>query len=782
MKITKKLLATLLTVILLFTSVPFSFANAGSSSSIPGVTITASACKSKYSWGDDIYFDVNVKNNTDDVLRNLKVTSTPKNISYFYGAEDPSSAIISVLNPGEAKTVKVAWRSERQSFLVQLFVLPFQAIMDLFFNMGGFDETCRARVGLFKYKFGFDVDFSEEIEQSTNLKIDKKIFVVGDKDNTTKVTYSVTEDIESVELLLEDQVLYELYDNGDIYNGDDIPEDGVYSTVIYVDTSNENEFNYEVKIIYSNGNIEKESFCIEVYSLISKEEAEDFVSIYDDGTLNQLLNSLEGAISDTDKNKAKDAIINYFETLESSKIVSDVTVSSDKSVIYFEAFGIKGAYLLEKLDKETFEGVGYSTATYTPVSTYSANTYSQAYNENVIGNNDALILSSFPSNASSVYVGAYQNLFSKLNGFNKYNFDATLKYNATVDDYKNMIDDYGMLFINSHGMLYDNKYPVICLEEECSVGKVIEYSYELWHGLLVSYGGLGLIGASFAITPSYISFYHENTLPNSLVYMCICHGVETDDMANAFRSAGAATVTGYSDSVLCDYDRNILDEYVDSLLEGNTTSEAFNDAIDLHGSNDGGSPAFFRIRGDADLTIINTGIINPSFEETDLYGWSTGGDVRSINKLGTLSVLDGKQMAIISTGLGSVNDSNSYIKQTFIVPDDATKIKINYNFVSEEPMEYVNSSFDDKFEISITNSEGQGNTYIVETINTSVWNHLGGDYFSEGDGTTYHTGWKIKDIDVSAYRGQSITLKLRVYDVGDSAYDSAALIDNIELE
>ena len=27
-------------------------------------------------------------------------------------------------------------------------------------------------------------------------------------------------------------------------------------------------------------------------------------------------------------------------------------------------------------------------------------------------------------------------------------------------------------------------------------------------------------------------------------------------------------------------------------------------------------------------------------------------------------------------------------------------IKINYNFISEEPMEYVNSSFDDKFVIS----------------------------------------------------------------------------------
>lgn len=191
MKITKKILAILLTVILLFTSVPFGFANAGSSSSIPGVTITASACKSKYSWGDDIYFDVNVKNNTDDVLRNLKVTSTPKNISYFYGAEDPSSAIISVLNPGEEKTVKVAWRSERQSFLVQLFVLPFQAIMDLFFNMGGFDETCRARVGLFKYKFGFDVDIDDQAKEPISLTIDQQDY------STTEINATITGSWES---------------------------------------------------------------------------------------------------------------------------------------------------------------------------------------------------------------------------------------------------------------------------------------------------------------------------------------------------------------------------------------------------------------------------------------------------------------------------------------------------------------------------------------------------------------------------------------------------------
>ena len=400
-----------------------------------------------------------------------------------------------------------------------------------------------------------------------------------------------------------------------------------------------------------------------------------------------------------------------------------------------------------------------------------------------VGNNDALILSSFPSNADDIYIGSYTNLNNTLNNFNKYDFDATLKFNATVEDYMTLLDDYGMVFINSHGSFFDGRFPVICLEQTCNVVNLIKYSYELWHGLLVTYGGVGVIGGQFAITPNFISFYYENTMPNTLVYMCICHGIENNQLANAFISAGAGAVTGFTDSVKCLFDRDILNTYIDELLNGRTTGEAYDEAIEVNGTNDeDSSPAYFTLIGNNSLRILNSTIVNPSFELSNFYGWSKYGDVRAISKLGLLAPIDGQKMAIISTGLGAVNNSNSYIEQTFNVNSSLSKLTIEYDFVSEEPMEYVNSSYDDNLYISIIDETGNEEIFVTETVNSSTWEYLGEDYFTGGDKTTYHTGWKKKTIDLSKYRGKFITLKVRVFDVGDSAYDSAVLIDNIVMK
>ena len=43
----------------------------------------------------------------------------------------------------------------------------------------------------------------------------------------------------------------------------------------------------------------------------------------------------------------------------------------------------------------------------------------------------------------------------------------------------------------------------------------------------------------------------------------------------------------------------------------------------------------------------------------------------------------------------------------------------------------------------------------------------------------YTTKWKTPAIDVSAYAGQVVTLVFAVSDVGDSAFDTAVLIDNV---
>ncbi|HPG32196.1 MAG TPA: choice-of-anchor L domain-containing protein, partial [bacterium] len=226
------------------------------------------------------------------------------------------------------------------------------------------------------------------------------------------------------------------------------------------------------------------------------------------------------------------------------------------------------------------------------------------------------------------------------------------------------------------------------------------------------------------------------------------------------------------------------------LLEGKTVSESLSSAKTTHGNNDG-SPkqAEPLISGSNDLTIITEGITNGSFELGGLNSWTTNGDVRVIPKLGAFNPDDGKYMGIISTGLGSVNESISEISQKFNIPAGKEKLELTYNFVSEEPLEYLNSKYDDYYKILVITPSGD--TVLVDSgsINffsdESFWNPADIN-FDGGDNTAYYIGWQTKSLNLSQYissegKRKGYTLIIIVGDKGDSIYDSALLIDNIKL-
>lgn len=189
-------------------------------------------------------------------------------------------------------------------------------------------------------------------------------------------------------------------------------------------------------------------------------------------------------------------------------------------------------------------------------------------------------------------------------------------------------------------------------------------------------------------------------------------------------------------------------------------------------------PAELRLIGDGNIRLIDISEIkNGDFESGSLVSWNPSGDIRVVQKLQTLKVPQGLYMALLTTGVSAVDDSTSILSQKIRPTSTKHTLKFRYNFVSEEPEEFLNSAFDDKFELIVEN-----NIKMLESVNSSTWIHLGDDYFPEGDSTTYHTGWKEYSIDLKEYIGQLIELRYKVYDVGDSAYDSAVLLYDIRLE
>jgi hypothetical protein len=266
-------------------------------------------------------------------------------------------------------------------------------------------------------------------------------------------------------------------------------------------------------------------------------------------------------------------------------------------------------------------------------------------------------------------------------------------------------------------------------------------------------------------------------MPNSVVYFGACRSTYNDTMANAVIAAGASTYVGYSDYVAGSFAHLWGSDFWDKLLEGKDTGESFTTGQVEADAN----PARYDLRG-LEYTHILPTLVNGSFEY-GLSGWTAAGDARAIGSLGPLSPQDGSWMAIVSTGLGSQSDSDSSLTQRFCVPATATKLKLWYDVVSEEPHEFIGTQYDDVVELMLGPSGGTPTIFASESINVSAWSPIGGIDFAGGDSTTYHTVWRyLASVDLTALQGQEADIVIHTYDAGDSAYDTAVIVDSIEIE
>jgi hypothetical protein len=364
-----------------------------------------------------------------------------------------------------------------------------------------------------------------------------------------------------------------------------------------------------------------------------------------------------------------------------------------------------------------------------------------------------------------------------------------------VEDFKTL-SGYGLVVVSSHGDTWFNGQFAANCEPNCPEGlknrggKVITYTNQQVDGLgLLTYlpdllmQRLALDASNtLVVLPSYIKRYN-GTFPNSLVYISTCRSFHNFSLAIAFLSKGAKAYYGYDDYVFVSYAKKAGEAMMKSFIDsGKTAFEAFRNAVASAGTNDGGvPPAAFRFWGWSTVKMGGEDIQNAGFEDR-LVGWQAEGDARVINRLASLTPQEGRKMAIISTGLGSVYDSNSALSQNVCSKEGKLTISFKYNVVSEEPMEWVNTAYDDNFRM-VVSINGKKQTLVRRTINNSSWRAIGGINFAGGDNTTYHTGWKTVSRSLGKVEpDDTISIEFRVSDKGDSIYDTAALIDDIKLE
>jgi hypothetical protein len=590
----------------------------------------------------------------------------------------------------------------------------------------------------------------------------------------------------------------ELLDNGDVQNGDDINEDGVYSGRIDLMSPAKAIGNYYFRAFLDDStNRGSTVVWFRVIKKVSWEEHESAQDVINDA-LNSAVPSFTGALSqeqfDTYRNNILLELNGRLEVAEATYAEGDTGI--------FVKFVSGASFFLTYTPEEGFLGGGgarsqIATKNFmTPELNIPAKMVS---NSNIRLNqvvdsslNSNLLLGLFPFHTESGNYSLRDGVFNELKQSTTPKFkipsngekvdDAVL-----VSDFKTL-SQFGVVMIDTHGGVIDGQGYLAA--QKLTPSLYSEYQKDLEAKWLVE-GTCGNKNDRYlSVGPQFIKKYNVKGLSNGIVYLGACKSLKNDSLADAFLSIGFAAVLGFNNTVATSHAYNSAGIF-GKMIGGKSFKDAywgiiFDHPIDYMPPIGYGAVLKYKLRQDVeDLYLMPTKTLMNSNFEDGLAWWIREGDVRTIASL-TSQILppEGKLMCIISTGLGSVNASNSTIEQIFMVPENATKLTYKYNFVSEEPMEYVNSAFNDQFEVKVINYQseefalvGQGN------IDDSTWYPLNGDVFPDGDKTAFHTGWITMTHNIAdESKGKPVRLTFHIWDKGDSLYDSALLIDDIKIE
>ena len=319
--------------------------------------------------------------------------------------------------------------------------------------------------------------------------------------------------------------------------------------------------------------------------------------------------------------------------------------------------------------------------------------------------------------------------------------------------------------------------------------------------------GRVVIGADgvYGITPAFIRHHAEKPFPRSLIYLGACRSLWNGSLAAEFFAAGAAAVVGYTG-----YVENAFATKWGKTLFSNLIAQKQLSGSALVKIEDKQHPGtFITLVGAKNLDAAYSDIMNESWESGDLQGWLKAGDGRVISKLGANVPVGGKFMGIISTGLGYTVQTGT-IEQKFCIQPGVTKVSFWWKFYSEEFKEYCGSQYQDAFTARVdkivagkkslvvnivdvkvddlceTNCKGSSSCGFGSSCAGKCAKHFKGLVQSDvsfDKGDVWMTPWVQSEADVSSVAGKgAVILKLFATDVGDSIYDTAVLIDKIDLK
>jgi len=605
--------------------------------------------------------------------------------------------------------------------------------------------------------------------------------------------------ITSVQLLKLDasdnviDSLDQLYDNGNLLNGDEILGDCVFSSLQSFNEITTGDLKLRV-VVYTTGfegnNVGVSSiFVLNVFEPVS--EVVMAAAVNTQESSDEIFDSLSQSVGE---DAAKEATVEWL--VEQNNVLdAGTSVSGDIWVDYKS--GLMGMVMTggddvdggsagtrQRRDNSDAVPVNRQTRGINTIGSKGSalgTTAGVTADDNTVLSKSALVCG--PFRTENLALGAQFDFTANLNQTltNSETPEFTITYhidnNVTINALRSLTD-FGLFAIHTHGGVTGDGNVFFLTGEEATTASRVTNQADWQAGRLViaTHGG----GTRWAIMPAFITSL-PGTFPNSIVYNGSCQSLMNSTMANAFINKGTNTYYGWSESVLRSFNCSTADELFPKLItEAKNTGVAFNEITNLCDGQT--TPACFTMQGN-NQTVFETGLVNGDFEEGDLTGWIKAGDGRVLTGLGNQTPQEGSFMGIISTGLGYTT-ATGLISQSFLVPASATTLSLDWNFLSEEFKEWVGNIFQDSLVILIEH-DGQVHKLFEMTVDDIYYTYelvfvspeIG---FDQGD--VWMTGWQTFSHDISAYAGEVVTLRIAAGDVGDSNWDTAILLDRIKVE
>lgn len=341
---------------------------------------------------------------------------------------------------------------------------------------------------------------------------------------------------------------------------------------------------------------------------------------------------------------------------------------------------------------------------------------------------------------------------------------------ASVEDFTN----YGTICMITHGKRDQDDQVMFLTYEEATAEAIQAYSVEL------SAGRIAVSGAYFAVGPGKI-YSLPGAFARTVIYNGSCFSASNTTLQEAFISGGAGAYLGFSDKVTSSYARTAAEQFFTAMVtDGDTAPDAWTSVTP---SADPVTPFAAFMLGGPEGTAYSSDFRNGSFDQ-GLDSWDVAGDGRYLAMLAEHRPTEGLLMGIVSTGLGFTTSEGS-LSQTFCVSPEADRLEFDWNFISEEFIEWCGPKFpyNDPFEVTITSPSGTLTVFYQDVDGLCGSVSPTGASFDQGD--AYATGWRTASVDISGIaagaNGAPITVTFRVYDLEDSIYDTAVLLDRIQV-